>query len=232
MIWDPVTGQPYDSAMEGVSLKFAICFSPDSRYLLAEGNSGTIGVWDVQSRQNVGSFGQTQTHREVKCIAFSPNRERFLSAGLDFKVKVWPWRSDRIQSVETPGLELDEVKTSGLTNRAVFSADGKRLITIGDVHTVKIWDASSGRLIDTLFGHTGDVYAVAVSRDGKWLASGAQDATVRLWDIETKDALTLRGHTETISSLAFSPDSRLLASGSWDHTVKVWELDRISGKRK
>jgi WD40 repeat protein/serine/threonine protein kinase len=229
MVWDPVTGQERGSPIQDTSRKFTVRFSPDSRYLLAEDKAQKIGVWDVQTRQYVRSLAQPQ--QQCSGLVFSPDGGRFLSAGNDYRVKVWPWNADGFQDVNTPLLELRELRMNGFSNRATFNADGQHLITGGEEQTVKIWDASNGELLKILSGHTGDVFAVAVSPDGRWLATGGQDTTVRLWDAQTGKALyRLRAHVGVISSLAFSPDSRLLASGSWDHTVRVWELDRISRK--
>jgi tRNA A-37 threonylcarbamoyl transferase component Bud32 len=78
----------------------------------------------------------------------------------------------------------------------------------------------------SLYGHSGWVHGVAFSPDGKRLASGSDDQTIKIWDLGHPEAQprTPRGHTGLIAGVAFSPDGQRLASGSHDHTVKVWDL--------
>jgi len=77
-----------------------------------------------------------------------------------------------------------------------------------------------------LKGHTETIYAVAVSADGKQIATGSFDKTVKLWDEAGKLVRTLgekEGHTNLVIAVAFSPDGSKLASGSTDNNVKLWE---------
>jgi len=78
----------------------------------------------------------------------------------------------------------------------------------------------------TLFtGHTDEVTSVAFAPDGRTLASGSPDQTIKLWDVASgREVRTLSGHTHWVRSVAFSPDGRTLASGSYDNTIKLWDV--------
>ncbi|MEB3278071.1 MAG: caspase family protein [Lyngbya sp.] len=76
-----------------------------------------------------------------------------------------------------------------------------------------------------LRGHNGWVISTAVSRDGKYIATGSEDSTVRLWSIEGELIHTFKGHQNWVNSVAFSPDGKYIVSGSADQTVKLWSKE-------
>jgi WD40 repeat protein/serine/threonine protein kinase len=77
----------------------------------------------------------------------------------------------------------------------------------------------------TLRGHSAPVRCVAYARDGKYLATGGDDQTVKIWDRATgRELMTLHGHTGAVFCLAFSPDGNRLVTGGRDRTLRAWDL--------
>ena len=123
----------------------------------------------------------------------------------------------------------------GNVNAVAFSADGEELFAAGGqpgvAGEIRQWRVKSGEPVRTFEGHQDAVYGLALSPDGKLMATGGYDQKIKLWNLESgKEARTLSGHNGCVYELAFRPDGKILASASADRTVKLWDV--ASGERR
>jgi WD40 repeat protein/tRNA A-37 threonylcarbamoyl transferase component Bud32 len=196
-----------------------VAFSPDGRQLVSASDDQTVRVWDAAASKATLTLCGHKGH--VRAVAFSPDGKRIASAGDeqphdDAAVRIW--------DVGT-GRPLFTLSVPSGSESVAFSPDGQHLAAAGGDHTVRVWDAASGREEQVLRGHSDKVLWVAFSPDGRLLASASADRAVKLWDVAAgKERLTLQGHGDKVRSVAFSPDGRRLASGGDDKVVKIWDV--------
>ncbi|MEL4897735.1 WD40 repeat domain-containing protein [Crocosphaera sp. Alani8] len=187
--------------------------TPDSQ-LVVTGALDGIRVWTLEPPRLLYQLEDFGT--PAYALAMHPNGFLVASGDNQGIVRFWNLR-DRTTVSE---FSAHSEPISGL----VITLDQKRLITASHDSTIKVWDLATGDLLDTWTGNRGRITSIALSPNGKVLASASNDG-VRLWNTETGRLLRhFTNHTDRVTVVAFSPDGKYLASGGFDRAVNLWEI--------
>jgi WD40 repeat protein len=194
----------------------SVAVSPDGRRLVSASLDRTAVVWDTADRAALPPpLGHTEA---VTAVAFSPDGRRIASGNADRRARIWDAGTHALLHTLTG--HADRVTS------VAFHPDGRLLATTGGLdHTVRLWDAGSGRPLAVL-RHPDQVQDAIFSRDGGTLVSASQDGTVIVWDTATRARRAVVAAGTGLLEIALSPDGGRLAVGGAEGTVTLWDLDR------
>ena len=155
----------------------------------------------------------------LMAVDFSNDGEQVFSASNDGTIKVWDSFTGRERGIQILPREVAVVAFSPDKKQAGGVTSLKGEIAICEIGT---GDQQRSRCFKS---HNDLIKAIAFSPDGKQITVGSYDKTIKVWDSDTKELVSiLYGHKGPVTAVAFSPDGRLIASGSEDYTVKIWHL--------
>jgi WD40 repeat protein/serine/threonine protein kinase len=230
-------------------------FAPRGGLLASAGSDGTIHVWDTTVEQEAMTL---RGHFNIVRAVFQPGGERLASGGHDRFVRIWDANTGRaLHSFEAHAGAVLSVAYHP-QGRILASAGRDRMVRLWDTQTDGEWltqpelrlagALASGRtsalaalpwllaraplprIVQNLRGHEDDVTCLAFTPDGRCLASGSVDRTVRIWDPESGALLRVVQHDAPISALAFSPDGKFLATATTEgKAVLLWEVIGTAG---
>ena len=156
----------------------------------------------------------------VHSVVFSSDGDHVLCGLHGGPIRIWGARTrTNIRTLQDEGRGIWSID---------ISPDGRTVVSGGRTDgNVRIWDAQTGACIASAEAHSNWVIAVAFSPDGRHAASGLDDNTVALWDLddtEFRPAHVLEGHTDQVTSVVFSHDGSHLLSGSEYKSCRVWNV--------
>ena len=188
---------------------YSVAYSPDGKMLASAPQNGVVQIWEADTGKPI----KTLTGSATMSLSWSAD-SKLLATMTYYTTVVW--------DVETakPKQTFDACGV----NPPIWTPKMPFLNGIG-TNTPLVCDPATGKLQCKLEGHTAPVGSFAWSRDGKTLATGSADATVRLWEMPSGTSLaTYKGHTAVVNAIAWMSDSKSLASASSDKTIRVWKV--------
>lgn len=190
-------------------------YSQDGNWVLTASRDGTAKVWAAPTGRMVSDLVEQKT--KDKAVTGEADKQ--------YDPAVWGDETAKmLRAIDSMAQQLGDWIWSG-----ALSPDARQAVTVSVSGTTKIWDVQTGRVKQTLKGHSGSVYAAKFSPNGSRLVTVSDDRTAIIWDVVTgKELHRLKGHNLGVMAAYFSPDGKRIYTTSYDQVVNTW--DAANGK--
>jgi WD40 repeat protein len=193
--------------------------APNGKDLVTVGKDNSIELWDLNARRPVATLVAPSKDAGVIAAAFSADSRTLAVSMFNSSAK-----QGEIWLLSIPGGKKRkplEPFQGYWAQTLAFSPKGN-ILAFDDGESTYVWNLDLQKQT-RIFNHIAST-SLAFDPDGKLLASGARDGSVRLLDMQNSQPVPLGIHKGPVTSIAFSPDGRLLASGSLDKTILLWDV--------
>lgn len=203
----------------------SVAFSPDGKRIVSSALYDTVIVWDAKTGTEQLKIKE-RTYK-VNSVAFSPDGNWIVSGtgeedaddifklSYDYSVLIW--------NAKTGELYKELRGHSYVAHSAVFSPNGKIVVSASSDKTVRVWDVETACGLKVLKGHGNTVCSVIVSLDGTKIISRSDDNTIRVWDVETGKELLIINLSHRNHSIDLSHDGKWIISTAGG--VQIWDIE-------
>jgi len=215
----------------------ALVMSGNQRFIISGGAEGEIRVWELRSRDLVSHLKEHTM--PVTGLAIFDDDAHAISCSRDRSFLCWDLRAEKRIANHTQRM--------GGINAVTLSPDQTQVLTVGQEKKISFWDlreeqplrqldysrvAYGGQLAPAPVSEVGlddslsaEATCIAVSHNGKLLATGGTDCSMKLWGVGSGELIMDGvGHSGTVRDLKFSPDDRQLVSVGMDGCIFVWNI--------